>query len=627
MDLIYTDKNRVDLGIISEYLLDLAFGKDENDFEIQLNLNDACLSQDFYIYIEDTPYGGIVDNINPNTSNETVNYSGRTWHGLLDSKIVVPDKGEDYLIVDGDANIIIQQLLTRCGLNSLFTANTESSNIIIHNFKFPRYIGLYQGLRRMLFTYGAKLDIIYSDRCVKLSAIPYVNYMKDEEWDTSTMAIELNRHFNPVNHLYCLGADNLKNRKVIQLFTDETGVIQPYSTTDNPLKDSDYILDSRNQVLTGILDNAAVFDYNNAQLTENYEIINSIPDNWNETYVDYYEFNIATNTYDKIEREYQDAYVLLQSAPADWAYAYTNYYYKEYDTYKNIDDSFVTTETTYPLLSTQPPDWNTNYKNYYYYWTDGVTEEYKNVESIKYPVYEQQTKKPTDWSANKGNYYIEVEHWDYTYIFKKKRDGIWDRWEVTYHDLKVEEFTKKDYICKFKKKELVSKKKVKISDFVADKSNKAKMSDFNSWKNSKYKPFYTKIDKEKAPIFDATIHRVKSVSYSSPTFQSNMFYEKTTQEIIPMFWVGGYFNKVYDNYADLVSNGIAKLQDYWNLDNINISLDTDEYVYDIDDIVGATEHITNITVTSNISKKIVTINNGDISIQYELGNEDTTDIN
>ena len=88
-----------------------------------------------------------------------------------------------------------------------------------------------------------------------------------------------------------------------------------------------------------------------------------------------------------------------------------------------------------------------------------------------------------------------------------------------------------------------------------------------------------------------------------------------------------FYNKVYDHFANLVANGIAKLQEYWSLDSVNISLDSDEYEYDIGDVVGAVESITNIAVTSSISKKIVTIDSGSISIQYELGNENTPNIN
>ena len=38
MDLIYTDAARHDIGILSGYSFDLAFGADENDFECKITL-------------------------------------------------------------------------------------------------------------------------------------------------------------------------------------------------------------------------------------------------------------------------------------------------------------------------------------------------------------------------------------------------------------------------------------------------------------------------------------------------------------------------------------------------------------------------------------------------------------
>ena len=50
MDLIYTNENRVDIAVIPEYNLDLAFGKDENDFEIEMSIESGCLKQNYFIY-------------------------------------------------------------------------------------------------------------------------------------------------------------------------------------------------------------------------------------------------------------------------------------------------------------------------------------------------------------------------------------------------------------------------------------------------------------------------------------------------------------------------------------------------------------------------------------------------
>ena len=72
MDLIYTDSSRKDLGVLQGYKLDEAFGKDENDFEITTDLINTRLQEDYFIYIEGTEYGGIIDSVAPDTSTNTI---------------------------------------------------------------------------------------------------------------------------------------------------------------------------------------------------------------------------------------------------------------------------------------------------------------------------------------------------------------------------------------------------------------------------------------------------------------------------------------------------------------------------------------------------------------------------
>ena len=52
MDLIYTDENREDLGILFDYSFDLAFGSSENDFELKTSTSNHILKQGYYIYME-----------------------------------------------------------------------------------------------------------------------------------------------------------------------------------------------------------------------------------------------------------------------------------------------------------------------------------------------------------------------------------------------------------------------------------------------------------------------------------------------------------------------------------------------------------------------------------------------
>lgn len=96
MELIYANHKREDMGILKNPDLDLAFGGDENNFECTVGIKDHCCEDGFYIYAEGTEYGGIVDAIKIDSADDTVTYSGRTWHGMLSSKMIEPLKnGEE----------------------------------------------------------------------------------------------------------------------------------------------------------------------------------------------------------------------------------------------------------------------------------------------------------------------------------------------------------------------------------------------------------------------------------------------------------------------------------------------------------------------------------------------------
>lgn len=96
MDLIYTNKAREDLGVLQDFDLDMAFGADENNFECKVPSAAHCCEAGSLLYMEGTEYGGIVDTIESDTEAKEVTYKGRTWHGILGSKVIEPLKdGED----------------------------------------------------------------------------------------------------------------------------------------------------------------------------------------------------------------------------------------------------------------------------------------------------------------------------------------------------------------------------------------------------------------------------------------------------------------------------------------------------------------------------------------------------
>lgn len=246
MDLIFTNKNREDVGVLHNYEFDLAFGTDENNFECVVGQNDHHCEFGSFLYIEGTEYGGIVDSIKSKNSTKEVAYSGRTWHGILNSKVLQPESGQAYLTVTGEANSVVASLVALMGLSDLFEVSTENSGLTIKNYKMNRYINGYDGILKMLKTVGGKLLFRVQNDCqVLLSVVPAVDYAK-EELDSDLLDLDVTQTKNTVNHLICLGSGELENRLVIHLYADTSGNI------------------SQTQTFTGSEEYVAVFDYPNA---------------------------------------------------------------------------------------------------------------------------------------------------------------------------------------------------------------------------------------------------------------------------------------------------------------------------------------------------------------------------
>lgn len=224
MDLIYTNANRADQGILKTHAFDLSYGSAENDYELTLGADEPVLEYGAILYIEGTEYGGVVDAVKTSTNGDTITYKGRTWHGILNSKVIEPNTGESHLVVSGDANEILQSLIARLGLSDLFVAIENLSGVNIPEYKFNRYCKGYDGIRAMLAKNGAKLKIAWKGRCVYLSAEPITDYTDSPlDGDTATLTVE--HHENKVNHLICLGRGELVEREIIHLYVDQFGRI------------------------------------------------------------------------------------------------------------------------------------------------------------------------------------------------------------------------------------------------------------------------------------------------------------------------------------------------------------------------------------------------------------------
>lgn len=230
MDLIYTNSNFEDVGVLSDYSFDLAFGADENDFELIVDSANNCCGAKSLVYIEGTEYGGIIDGIAVDTANDKLTYNGRTWHGILETRVIEPDEGQAYCVVSGEANAVIGSLIERLGLSDLFEASAENSGLNISSYQFARYVDAYKGITAMLESVSGKMRFIFKNGKVVISALPAVDYSEDEQFDNDQIELKVEKTFSPVNHLICLGKGELTERLVVHLYADADGNISENQT-------------------------------------------------------------------------------------------------------------------------------------------------------------------------------------------------------------------------------------------------------------------------------------------------------------------------------------------------------------------------------------------------------------
>ena len=227
MDLIYANEKMVDIGVLHDYEFDLAFGADENDFELNVKAERHCCKAGYFVYIEGTEYGGLIDGIKSETADKDVTYIGRTWHGLLGSKIITPAQGS--LKISGSADSCLSKIISRIGLGNLFTVATSSANI--SNHEIEAYSDAYTAITEMLKSANLRLQLQFMPPKVVLSAVQIKDYSQDEQFDSDLMEFKIKKCKNTVNHLVCIGAEKDDgSRYEVHLYADGNGEVSQKQT-------------------------------------------------------------------------------------------------------------------------------------------------------------------------------------------------------------------------------------------------------------------------------------------------------------------------------------------------------------------------------------------------------------
>lgn len=229
MDLIYADENMVEIGVIQDYEFDLAFGEDENDFELTIRAEKHCCKAGYFVYIEGTEYGGLIDGIKSDTAANEVTYFGRTWHGLLATKIF--SKKKNNLTVSGNIDRCLSVLLTRIDLYKLFSRSIPDSAGNINDFNIEAYSNGYAAIAELLKSVNLRMQITATPPKVTITAVPIKDYSKDEQFDSDLVCMNIKKCKNTVNHLICLGAENDDGSRLeVHLYADSNGEVSQTQT-------------------------------------------------------------------------------------------------------------------------------------------------------------------------------------------------------------------------------------------------------------------------------------------------------------------------------------------------------------------------------------------------------------
>lgn len=243
MVLVVYDSKLGNVRELQDFELDLAFGSDENSFELACAPNLAPEAGQ-HVFVDGTEYGGIVDEVGYDAGREasgTVTCKGRTWHGVLAGKRLLPDSGSGYLTASGKAGDVLASLIERMGLSGLFSAASDGAEV---SYTFERFCDGYGGLKSMAKANGRKLSMRRKGSKVELSLPPAVDYAN--KVDSDLLDFALTSVHRCVNHLVCVGTGELEDRAVVHFYADVAGSV------------------SHTQTLFGVDEICALYDYSNA---------------------------------------------------------------------------------------------------------------------------------------------------------------------------------------------------------------------------------------------------------------------------------------------------------------------------------------------------------------------------
>lgn len=692
-EIYYTDSSKEDLGVLDTYHIQFDTA-DEKDFEMKTT--EPVIPTHGLWYIPNTEYGGYVDGYHTDSDEQSVLYTGRTWRGLLashyldfgeaTSRTFTTGTNEPQFDLDGTPanNItdVVNNLLAESNDDGWFvcdeplvdeSVSTQMTSCEITEGEEGATI--YDAIIAIGDSIGFSFLFEYNPKDKKIHLTPilqqdYTDYLQYS--NIATLGFQIDIDEMVTNHVIVSSEDENKKKRTIHLFADEYGNVQPYATVDNPIKDSQYILNKSKQVLFGV-DEIADRIQANAAVKENYEAVTSAPANWQTAFGSYFQkeerndeetgdVQVSYSAYSAQEAT-RETYTVLSSAPSDWSSNYASYYTRTYNPDYTSLDVYVVGSAPYERNwlslkeggSPLTPVENQLYRiaktsgsfaiDTYYTW-DGTEEQYEEAQGDRYnfsqvsPVtslsrVQQVTKRPSDWNYHYTDYYYYVEtgtgkelcqyegkdqpH----YVLMTKKPTDWDTNFSSYFRKVYKKVTYEQH--KLKSGRLSNKKKiVKYVDCVTHKDAihiNCKADDDK--KNGKVPSFYKRKHYRNDPItvppeFNPKNTYVAKSTLSAPAFSANLYYRKTEEKYydIPRFNPKNTYRQVLDHYEEMVKTGVQTLEESKKTNTQKMFLD--DFDVNIGDTVGGRDEMTGTTIIGKVTNVNASIENGLLSAEYEV---------
>ena len=416
-------------------------------------------------------------------------------------------------------------------------------------------------------------------------------------------------------------------------------------------------------MVTGINEISDIYDYPSIQNTYHYVELQEQPEDWETDltpseelknkkwgFQNYFEQDVDSNTdnvnYNALAKPgLETRYRLQLSMPEDWISNFADYFTSGADGFTPVQSvEYYVQQTTEPAdwyqggyanyfldtagtpvsqipgltpLTGQPGDWTTN-------WTAYALSDGSRVPSVTpAPVYTLLKKKPGNWKDSYKSYY-QTDGVNFTPVVGKSRK---DYVLTTYPPSDWA----KSYKTYFKR---VGKNWVKLGNKKAPKWVRGKYyqeitgEDPPAFGKNKY--YSMQQPPDQAPPFELGKYYANGyivptwgwhVVYKKqtvPTWQRNTYYTAYDYQPIPTFVPGAFYIQYEDHFEALIESALKKIAEYQKKDELSITLD-ESRVYDINDIVGASDEVTGIGAVERITQKIVKIQRGILTYSYDTG--------